>query len=137
MSAVGEDIPEEAKDRMMACIDLVGRTGAQDFQLRFSDDEKPVVWIAVAGFKRSGAARSGNPAKRAERLGYQVGAGITPDIAAFRLLEQLVDGGRCTHCQRPTGVDDDWAGEQPLDELVCWYVYDPELKKFRRGCEGS
>jgi uncharacterized protein YecA (UPF0149 family) len=25
----------------------------------------------------------------------------------------------------------------PADKLICWYVYDPETKKYRRGCEGD
>lgn len=132
-----DDIPQAVKDRMMACVDLIGRTGAEGFQIRYSDDEEPVVWIAVAGYKRSGDPKSGNPAKRSERMHHEAGAALAPDLAAFRLLETLVDGGKCTHCHRPTGVDNDWAGGQPLDDLVCWYVYDPELKKFRRGCESS
>lgn len=132
-----DEIPEYVKDRMMACVDLIGRTGAQGFQLRYSDDEEPVVWMAVAGYKQAGDPKSGNPAKRTERIHHEVGAGMTPDVAAFRLLETLIDGGKCTHCQRPTGVSDDWVGRQPLDDILCWYTYDPELKTFRRGCEGS
>jgi hypothetical protein len=25
----------------------------------------------------------------------------------------------------------------PLNESVCWYQWDPEMKTFRRGCEGD
>ena len=116
---------EQSKERLMALVELIGRTGAQAFQLRYSDDEQPVVWIAVAGYKRD-----------PRNMVYEVGASTSPDRAAFRLAEALVDGGQCTHCKRPTGVDDSW-DSMPLDQLVCWYQYDPELKTFRRGCEGG
>lgn len=130
-----DEVPQEVKDHLAACVDLIGRTGAQDFQIRYCDEEQPIVWIAVAGYRRPGDSKSGNPAKRAEQIRYEVGGAMTPEGAAFRLVETLVDGGTCQHCRRPTGVDENWAGGQLLDQLVCWYVYDPELKKFRRGCE--
>ncbi len=60
-----------------------------------------------------------------------------PLRAALRLLDQLIDGGQCLHCKRPTGVSETFDGAMPLDDLLCWYRYDPELKTFRRGCEGA
>lgn len=110
---------------LMAAVALIGRTGATQFQLRYSDDEQPVVWMAVAGYQRDGADR------------YQVGSGLAPREAVFSLCEALVDGGMCTHCQRPTGVSDEFDSTMPLDEHICWYQYDPELKTFRRGCESA
>lgn len=121
-------LPQEVQDRLLACTDLVGRMGAQSFELRYSDDQKPVVWIAIAAFK---ARRHRNDITRTI---HECAAAIDPDRAALRLVEQLGDGGSCTHCKRPTGVSDDWE-QMPLDKMVCWYQYDPELKKFRRGCE--
>lgn len=61
----------------------------------------------------------------------------TTTKAVLRLLEQVVDGGRCTHCRRPTGVSEDWTATLPLEETFCWYVFDPELETFRRSCEGD
>jgi hypothetical protein len=55
----------------------------------------------------------------------------------MRLLDQTIDGGTCTHCGRPTGVTDRWESSMPLADVVCWQVYDPELRVFRRGCESS
>lgn len=106
-------------DMVLACADLVRRTGASAFQIRYSDDEQPVVWMAVAEY----------PGQKRE-----VAAGFTPVKAMFRLLEALVDGGQCKHCSRPTGVSEDFT-TMPAGDLVCWYQYDPELKTFRRGCE--
>jgi hypothetical protein len=53
------------------------------------------------------------------------GAGMTPAQAAMRLLDQVVDGGLCAHCGRPTGVTDQ-TSDMPLAMLLCWYVFDPE-----------
>ena len=107
--------------RFAAAVTLIGRTGAENFQIRYQDDEQPVIWMAV-GVWHDGA---------------EVGAGMTPLQAAMRLLDQVIDGGLCIHCQRPTGVTDDWKGEMPLSDMLCWYRYDPEMQEFRRGCSGD
>ena len=107
-----------------AAFDLVERTGALSTQIRYSDDERPTVWIALAEYMRADA-----PA-------WKLGAGLTPVAAAMALLDDVIDGGTCQHCQRPTGVTADHVGAMPLDELVCWYRFDPELATFRRSCEG-
>lgn len=106
---------------LLAAIDMLGHTGAEFTQVRYCEEEDPVVWMVVG--KWSG-----------ER--YEVGAAMNPVRAALRLLEKVVDGGTCQHCGRPTGITEDF-DEMPLDNLMCWYQYDPELKKFRRGCAGS
>ena len=62
---------------------------------------------------------------------------MTPLRAVLRLLDLVIDGGSCTHCGRQTFVSDDFTQSMPLDRLVCWYVYDPEVKTFRRSCEGD
>lgn len=107
--------------RMLAAIDLIGRTGAKNFQLRYDDDPEPTVWVADAEWPH----------------GRLCGAGFTPAEAAMALADNAVDGGRCAHCARPSGVTMEWAAEQPLAELICWFVYDPETKRFRRSCEGE
>lgn len=126
----GPDKPSTAEEMIdeplfTACVDLIGRTGAKDFGMRYQDDEKPVVWIALARYERGG------------RDVYETDAALDPTLAAFRLCERLMDGGECQHCHRPTGVSDDFVGDMPLDELFCWYRFDPELNKFRRACEGD
>jgi hypothetical protein len=107
--------------RFLACVDFLGRTGAASFQIRYSDDEQPVVWMAVGEWAQ----------------GHECAAGLTPLSAVVRLVEQVGDGGMCAHCGRASGVSTDWAHEQPLDQLICWHVYDPETRKFRRSCEGE
>jgi hypothetical protein len=117
-SAYAQDFADDP--RVPAAIDLIGRTGANEFQFRYSDDEKPVVWMALA---RWGTR-------------WDVAAGINPAIAIFRLLDEVIDGGKCTHCERPTGFEESM-DPMPLSNLVCWYQWDPERKTFRRGCEGE
>lgn len=107
--------------RFLATIDLIRRTGATEFQIRYHDDEQPVVWMAVAGTKD----------------GWEVDAALNPLKAVWRLVERLVDGGMCRHCSRPAGVSDNWESGMPLSDVICWYIYDPELKTFRRSCEGD
>ncbi len=119
---------QEDKDKILAAYDMLSRMGAASVELRFSEPDAevggPVVWVACfqAREKMGG--------------GWEVDASLHPARALLRLLERLADGGRCTHCGRPTGLDPDHL-EMPLDQFVCWYLYDPELKKFRRGCEGD
>jgi hypothetical protein len=112
-----------ADPRLAAAVALIGRTGADSFQLRFNDDEAPVVWIAVAEYSSLGH--------------HETDASLDPVRAVLRLAERLVDGGQCMHCRRPSGLDPDSVETMPLDTLVCWYQYDPELRTFRRGCEGD
>jgi hypothetical protein len=113
---------DAAKDpRIGAVIELIGRTGATGFQIRYDEEQDPLVWVAVGEW----------------RHGYGCGAGLTPAAAAMALADSTIDGGLCAHCGRPSGVTDDWREEMPLAEVVCWYVFDPETKKFRRSCEGE
>lgn len=100
---------------------MIGRTGASNFQMRYQDDEEPTVWIAIAQYDDG-----------------RFECAAAPDIvtATFRLCDTLIDGGVCTHCQRPTGFSPD-LDPLPLAAHVCWYQWDPELGTFRRGCEGD
>jgi hypothetical protein len=114
--------PATDDPRLVAAFDMIGRTGATGMGLRYQDDEQPIVWIAVGTW-------SGDR--------HEVGAALDPTRAALRLCEQVVDGGQCTHCSRPTGFEPDHLDSMPADQLVCWYQWDPELKTFRRSCEGD
>lgn len=118
----------------VAAIDLVARTGAKSFQIRFSDDEEPTIWMAVASFMVN---NQGKVVKHGRTKRHECAAAMTPVEAVLRLADQLIDGAQCSHCGRPSGVTKDWEGDMPLSNVVCWYRYDPELHTFRRGCEGD
>lgn len=127
--------------RFTATIELVRRCGASGFQIRYSgkpedgkppeydkNDPVPVVWLAVADFTGAGSS--------AQIDGYEAAAGMTPLTAVLRLADQLLDGSLCLHCRRPAGVAHD-VDAMPLDRLICWYQFDPELNTYRRSCEGD
>lgn len=112
--------------RFVAAYDMLGRSGASEVQLRYQDDEEPTVWMAVGTWRRDG------------QVAREVAASLNPLGAILRLLEQVMDGAVCVHCHRPSGIDIDRSpSDMPMSEVVCWYQFDPELKSFRRGCEGE
>lgn len=104
-------------ERFAPAIAMLGRTGAAEFQVRYCDEEKPTVWVA--------AARWGGH--------WEAAAAMSPVQAVFRLCDEVIDGGTCTHCQRPTGFEPS-LDVMPLNALVCWYQFDPSTKAFVRGC---
>jgi hypothetical protein len=106
--------------RFTAAVDLLGHTGADGFQIRCCEEEDPPVWIA--------ALRQG---KR-----WQAAGALHPLDAVFRLCDAVIDGGLCTHCGRAAGFSPDF-DPMPLDALICWYQWDPELAVFRRSCSGG
>ena len=108
--------------KLVAAIEFVSRTGTSQFQLRYQDDEMPVIWMAVANY-RDGRS--------------EVAAALNPLRAVLRLCETLADGGMCAHCQRPSGFEPDSLDSMPFNMAICWWQWDPELGKFRRGCEGD
>jgi hypothetical protein len=112
----------ELDPRAAAAVAMIGRTGAEQVQIRYQDDEEPVVWIAVARW----------PGDR-----WETAAGLDATRAVLRLCENVIDGGECTHCHRPTGFEPDQIDTMPAAGAVCWYQWDPELETFRRGCEGD
>jgi len=106
--------------RLVAGVDLLGRTGARSFRVGYSDpdDGEPTVWYA-AGVWSAGA---------------EAAAALDPVTAVMRLCEQVVDGGICTHCGRPTIFVADVNGGDLLDAIGCVTAFDPELATFRRDC---
>lgn len=115
--------------RLLPAIDLVRRTGGIEFQLRFQSDQEPTVWIAVVGHSLNA---HGHPTE-GEVNRWSTAAGLTPPAAVFALLDNLIDGGTCAHCLRPSGFAPT-IEQMPADQLLCWTQWDPELATFRRGC---
>ena len=132
MTTPAPEIPPAA----IAAIDLLGRTGAENVEIRYSDpaedgDDGPVVWMAVARYPAT------MPHLEPGVIRYEVDAAMTPAGAVLRLAERLIDGGECTHCHRPTIFDADPLGAGALDAIGCVYRFDPELRTYRRTCEGN
>jgi hypothetical protein len=123
--------PEEvhADPRWMPAVELLRRTGAREFQLRFSDDQDPLVWIALC---RHGT-ENGRPIRKGGKTVWTAAAGLTPTAALFRLCDELIDGGTCQHCRRPSGFHAE-PGAAPRVPGVCWYRWDPRSETFARSC---
>lgn len=111
---------QQQQELYEAAVEMIGRTGATDYRFDSLTFDDLTVWISTARFPDGRWDTAASPA---------------PYRSAIRLAEQLIDGAICARCNRPTGLDERF-DEAPLDRIVCWWQYDPELKKFRRGCEG-
>lgn len=128
--------------RFLAGVQLLERTGARTFRIGHSDpdegdDGEPVVWYAVARWL---IGLNGRPVPEGPTPGvahYESAAGMHPVTAVLRLCERMIDGGTCTHCNRPTIFLADADNAGPLDRMGCVYQWDPELATFRRTCEGD
>lgn len=106
--------------RFIAGVDMLRRTGTSEFQIRWQDDQKPVVWIAVGGW-------SGR---------FEAAASMSPVIAVLRLCEQVIDGSPCLHCGKAAGFDaQNIEALDCVEDWICWYRYDPGAEKFIRGCD--
>lgn len=119
--------------RFTAAIDFLKRMGAREFQIRYDDEQEPIVWVAVSGFSIINGKISG----RGKTNAHQCGSGFDPLRAIFNLMASSLNfKGHCNHCGRNTMFDENF-GEVPMDDVFCWYQWDPETKTFRRGCEGD
>ena len=110
----------------MGLVKWLPRLGASELQIRYSDDQAPIVWMAVAKVT----------VRRVS--GFEAAAALDPSEAVKRLATQLIDGGLCVHCGKPTGFEADWTiPDFDTDAFVCWVTYDPEVDRIRLGCGGS
>lgn len=125
--------------RFAAAVALIGRSGADTFEIRYCDEEEPTVWMAVAHWPERDVGEGSEHVVGIMPEHYDAAGGMTPWRAVFRLCEACMDGGTCRHCGRMTAVDDKPADEilRATEDAVCWYRYDPELDTFRRQCEGA
>ena len=71
------------EDAVLACADLVGRTGAKEFQIGYLHDEPPHQWYAHAQY-------------RGTRITEEHCSG--PSEAADALCRRLLTGAKCAHC---------------------------------------
>ncbi len=136
MSAV--PLPPEMEARYLALVKLIERTGAVTYRIEHTEPANGVVmWIAIS--------EHGRPTSP---LIASAGAGASPLSATYELVSKLVDAGTCAHCGRASAVE---SLDTPLDVTLlgftdhqsgtvvdlCWYRYDPELRTYRRSCEGD
>lgn len=106
--------------KFIAALDAVRRTGAISVQIRYQDDEEPVVWVVVAEHLRDARGLPvGRDREPAEQI-WTVGGGLEPTTAAVRCAEQLVDGGTCAHCTKPAALDPDGDLHLPGFCLLRW-----------------
>lgn len=117
--------------RLVAGVKLLERTGARSFELRFTEQE-PTAWVAVGTWRMN---RNGFPVPTGGKAHHECAAAMDPVEAVLRLCAQILDGGHCAHCRKPSSFLPDPGDLAP--GLVCSYAWDPELETFRRGCEGD
>lgn len=121
MSAAGREDGSPQDPRFGAVLTFLRRAGAGEIQVRYDEEQEPIFWLVVGKWGDT----------------YEADTALTPLRAAVRLAERIADGGTCAYCTRTTALSDDWRSPTILDDVVCWWVYDPETQQFRRGCEGE
>lgn len=71
------------EDALIAGADLVGRTGAKEFQVGYLNDDPPHQWYAHARYKGARITEEGHKG---------------PIEAVEALARRLLTGGKCTRC---------------------------------------
>lgn len=122
--------PPALSERALAAVDVIRRTGAQSFQIRYSDDEQPVIWMAVVTWRIN---KDGIPAKHGAHRASEAAAALAPDSAIYRLANQIIDGGQCAHCGRPAAFNED-VDHEPMGDVLCWWTWDPETSRYVQAC---
>lgn len=128
---MAEELHEAQMDpRFLPAVDVVKRTGAREFQMRWSDDEHPTVWIATAGY----SSIDGTPRSTGKINAWKIGAGLDPLRALFALCDSVVDGATCAHCGRPAGFIA--ATQETIgDRVICWWLWDAETNRYVQQCQ--
>lgn len=83
-------------DAVVACVDLVARSGGKSFEVGYLEDDVPVEkarWYATAVFR--GAKLSCDEQS-------------SPEAAADGLAHRLLEGAQCAGCQRRVGTVCRW-----------------------------
>lgn len=85
------------REAIIACADLVGRTGAKQFQIGYLHDDVPVE---EAGWYAHAQLRGARITAENHR---------SPEEAADALSTRLLTGGQCQHCRGLVALSDDGA----------------------------
>lgn len=130
--------PRMNEARFLAAVDMARRTGAVEFQIRYDEEQLPVVWVAVTCHIVNGSGMPQPSGTKGTRV-WSAGCGLVPLDAVHQLCEKLIDGGMCFHCKRPSGFDPNETHQltSSAGDPFCWTAWDPELKTYRRGCRGD
>lgn len=99
---------------LVASVDIIGRTGAKNFEVGYLDDDQPDSWYAQAGYH-------GSKIISANHSG--------PVEAADALARKLVNGGKCTHCGKTVRLPNGTA----FNKKYCYYFLVGGVK-WTRGC---
>lgn len=111
--------------QMQEMLTLMGKlVDVEYFELHVCGELDFSVYTAVAG----GTNADGE-------MIYCVGASVQDLDAMNDLLRKLIDGGICLRCGKHTAFEAEVVGSMPGSETLCWIQWDPELKRYRRGCE--
>ena len=126
------------EDAVKACADLVGRTGATEFQIGYLHDNVPADqagWYAYASYKGARITVEDQPG---------------PVEAADALSRRLLAGARCTHCHGLVALSDQGAfafGKATLVDGSQWDAGQAAATtqcrwrrmgdRWDRGCKGA
>lgn len=88
-------------DAVLACVELVGRTGAKNFEIGWLND------VGEPAFAQHGPQWWAKAQYRGERLFVEDFA--MPDEACQALAERLLYGAKCTHCGGLVALSDEGA----------------------------
>ena len=110
--------------RMVAGVDLLGRTGVREVEIAYDDERNdmrvPVVWWATG--KWNGARVD------SELFPY-------PAQAVEDLLTQVINGGHCRRCDKTTVIGIDLGPDYCCFQLVASDVDDDQAYRYVRTCE--
>lgn len=106
----------EDQDAVIACVDLVGRSGGKNFEIGYLDDDVPVEkarWWAKAQY---------------EGARIMVEGKTSPTEACEALVRKILAGGMCTGCKKTVTLADDPGG----DNYCRWRRY---ADTWKEGCK--
>jgi len=83
-------VPDIDDDRVLACADLVGRSGGRSFEVGYLNDATDLAYLTDGPCWYAQAAYNG---ARVIAEGH-----ATPADACDALAIKVLDGGQCTHC---------------------------------------
>ncbi|GIH95374.1 hypothetical protein ACFFMN_23800 [Planobispora siamensis] len=121
------DTPWFETDAAIACVDLIGRSGATNFEFGYLHDDVPMeeaAWYAHAQYRGARITAQGHR---------------DPIAAMEELARKVLAGGLCTGCQCTVSLSDDGAGlcrwrrMGPRWEMGCKITPPPSPKKRRRA----